>query len=145
MHRLATANVELPNGIKIHKGDRIAFSSDRMWDPEVYSDPETFDGYRYVKRREIPEYKYNSLLISTSNDHTAFSWGKHACPGRFFAAQEVKIAMVHILLKYDFRLEDPGSAGWFEVGLGMFTNPMVKISVRRRKEELDLGNCGFKN
>ncbi|KUJ15176.1 CYP-42 P450 monooxygenase [Mollisia scopiformis] len=138
MHRLATADVELPNGVKIRKGEKIAISSHRMWSEADYEDPETFDGYRFVKRRKVPGLEHKSHLISTSHEHTAFSHGKHACPGRFFAANEVKIAMVHLLLKYDMRLEEPKDAGWLEYGTNMFTNPKARMSVRRRKEEIDL-------
>lgn len=35
-----------------------------------------------------------------------FGFGRHSCPGRFFAANEVKIALCHILLKYDFKLAE---------------------------------------
>lgn len=140
MHRLATDDVELPNGIKIRKGERTAISSHRMWSESDYENPDTFDGFRFVKRRKVPGYEHKSHLISTSADHTAFSHGKHACPGRFFAANEIKIAMVHLLLKYDLKLEDAKLASWKTYGIVMFVNPDAKISVRRRKEELDMDN-----
>jgi cytochrome P450 len=140
MHRVALDDVRLPNGIKIRKGERMAISSHRMWSEDDYEDPDKFDGYRFVKRRKIPGYEHKSHLISTSHDHTAFSHGKHACPGRFFAANEVKIAVVHMLLKYDLKMEDPSEAKWYEAGINMFANPMAKMSVRRRMEEIDLDN-----
>ncbi|KAF8857357.1 cytochrome P450 [Acephala macrosclerotiorum] len=115
MHRLAVDGVELPGGIKIQKGERIAISSHRMWAETDYENPDKFDG----------------------QDHTASSHGEHACPGRFFAANEVKIAMVHLLLKYDMRVNDPSAATWLEYGINMYVDPAAKISVRR-KEELDL-------
>lgn len=83
MHRLAIADVELPNGVKIRKGERTAISSHRMWSGSDYEDPGTFYGMRFVKRRKVAGFENKSLLVSTSPDHTAFSHGKHACPGRF--------------------------------------------------------------
>lgn len=138
MHRLAIDDVELPNGINIRKGERVAISSHRMWSGNDYEDPDIFDGYRFVKRRKLPGYEHKSHLISTSHEHTAFSHGKHACPGRFFAANEVKIAMVHLLLKYDMKLKDPSGAVWKEIGINMILNPRATLDVRRRKEEIDL-------
>lgn len=138
MHRLATADVELPKGIKIRKGERTAISSHRMWSESDYDDPETFDGFRFVKRRKLPGYEHKSHLISTSADHTGFSHGKHACPGRFFAANEVKIAMVHVIIKYDLKLEDPKAASWMTHGVNMFVNPKAKMSIRRREEKIDM-------
>jgi cytochrome P450 len=143
MHRVALDNVEPPNGIKIRKGEGMAISSHRMWSENDYENSGQFDGYRFVKRRKQPGYEHKSHLISTSHDHTAFSHGKHACPGRFFAANEVKIAMVHILLKYDLKMDNPNDAIGCEVGTNMYANPMAKMSVRKRAEEIDLDNLAF--
>lgn len=140
MHRLAVEDVELPNGVKIHQGERMAISSHRMWSETDYENSEEFDGYRFLERRKLPGYEHKSHLISTSADHTAFSHGKHACPGRFFAANEVKIAMVHLLLKYDIAMDDHKGAAWKEYGMNMYANPAAKVRVRRRKEEIDLEN-----
>ncbi|KAJ5042432.1 uncharacterized protein L3040_004981 [Drepanopeziza brunnea f. sp. 'multigermtubi'] len=139
MHRQATADVELPHGVKLHKGERMAISSHRMWSASDYDDPEAFDGFRFVKRRQVPGYEQRCHLISTSHDHTAFGHGRHACPGRFFAANEIKIAMVHLLLKYDLRLDDVEcGASWWERGTSMKMNPAAKICLRRRRAEIDL-------
>lgn len=94
MHRLATTDVTLSNGMHIKKGQMTGISSHNMWSPEIYENPEMFDGYRFLQRRKLPGYEMKSQLVSTSTDHLGFSHGKHACPGRFFAANEVKIAMV---------------------------------------------------
>lgn len=40
-------------------------------------------------------------LVSATAERLAFGFGKHACPGRFFAAQELKTMLAHVLLKYD--------------------------------------------
>lgn len=138
MHRSAVRDVELPNGVRIYKGEHIAVSSHRMWDPEEYKDPESFDAFRFAERRKMPGYENKSLLVATSPDHMAFSHGKHACPGRFFAANEVKIAMVHILLKYDLKIADPSYAQWKCFGVNMIPNPKAKIMMKSRVPELDL-------
>jgi cytochrome P450 len=130
--------VELPNGIKIAKGEHTAVSSHRMWSAEDYQNPDEFDAFRFVERRKLPGYENRSLLVSTSFDHLGFSHGKHACPGRFFAANEVKIAMVHLLMKYDMKIEEPKMAQWMTFGTAMIANPKAKISVRRREPEVDL-------
>lgn len=71
--------------------------------------------------------------MATSPDHLGFAHGKHACPGRLFAANEVKIAMVHLICKYDSKLEDLSHAVWREHGTAMITNAKARLSVRRRK------------
>lgn len=94
MHRVAMTDVTLSNGTTIKKGEKMGISSHTMWSPQVYEDPDKFDGYRFLERRKLPGLEMKSQLVSTSTDHLGFSHGKHACPGRFFAANEVKIAMV---------------------------------------------------
>lgn len=94
MHRIAMTDVTLSNGTMIRKGEKMGISAHNMWSPEIYEDPEKFDGFRFLERRKQPGLEMKSQLVSTSTDHLGFSHGKHACPGRFFAANEVKIAMV---------------------------------------------------
>ncbi|KXJ90272.1 hypothetical protein Micbo1qcDRAFT_164807 [Microdochium bolleyi] len=71
-----------------------------------------------------------------------FSHGSHACPGRFFAANQLKIALSHIALHYDIA---PAAAAagdvvvavkrpenkWF---FGHMAPPLTeKVRVRRRR------------
>ena len=37
-----------------------------------------------------------------------FGYGKHACPGRFFANQEFKVILVQLIMSYDLRLHGAG-------------------------------------
>ena len=143
MHRTATTDIQLPSGVIIKKGEKTAISSHRMWSPQDYEDPEKFDGYRFVERRKIPGYENRSLLVSTSHDHLGFAHGKHACPGRFFAANEAKIAMVHLLLKYDMKIDDPTEAQYKTYGVRMFSNGKAQIRIRKREPEIDLDNLAF--
>lgn len=41
--------------------------------------------------------------MTTSDEHFAFGHGRHACPGRFFVACELKLIMAHLLRNYDMR------------------------------------------
>ena len=36
----------------------------------------------------------------------AFGYGKYACPGRFYASNEMKLVLANLLLLYDFKLPD---------------------------------------
>ena len=36
----------------------------------------------------------------------SWGYGKHACPGRWFADAEIKMILVHMLLEFDFRFPD---------------------------------------
>ncbi|KAL7269164.1 hypothetical protein RUND412_008185 [Rhizina undulata] len=38
-------------------------------------------------------------------EYLAFGHGKHPCPGRFFAVNELKLLMSYIILNYDFKVQ----------------------------------------
>ncbi|KAJ3547320.1 hypothetical protein NM208_g1575 [Fusarium decemcellulare] len=136
--RQATENIKLTNGYTISQGTRIVIDSSHMWSSAYYDDPETYDGYRFLKKRETPGEDKNTQLVSTSAAHMGFGHGVHACPGRFFAANEVKIALCHLLLKYDWRLPMGHLPQPMTHGMTYLTDPATKMVFRRRKEELNL-------
>jgi len=91
-------------------------------------------------RRE-PGKENVAQFVSTSPNHLVFGHGQHACPGRFFASNEIKIILCHILLKYNRRLiqgQPPPKIyvhGWM---LG--ADAASKLEIRRRREEIDIDN-----
>ncbi|KAJ0360013.1 hypothetical protein COL154_007902 [Colletotrichum chrysophilum] len=120
-------------------GDRIASDTYRMGDPELHQDPEKWDPYRFIKMAEQPGKANYAQLVVTSPDHLAFGHGDHACPGRFFAAYEIKIIMCHLLLKYDWEALPTTYASPMVLGFTNASNPTARVRVRRRKEiELDI-------
>ncbi|EEA24836.1 cytochrome P450 monooxygenase, putative [Talaromyces marneffei ATCC 18224] len=139
MRRIATDNITLKDGRRIPKDSMIAVSGHWSWDKSIYENPDQFDGYRFYKMSQNPKTEQMSHLVATSPQHIAFGHGKHACPGRFFAANEVKIALVHILLKYDLKLDKSSPPPKiFKMGWMMQSDSQAKILVRRRKEEISL-------
>lgn len=108
-----------------------------MWDAEFYENPLTYDGYRFLNMRSTDEEKL-AHLVSTSAKHPAFGHGAHACPGRFFAANEVKIALAHLLLKYEWKLPEGSNFKPMPYGMSFLPDPTATLLIRRRKEELDL-------
>ncbi|PPJ51477.1 hypothetical protein CBER1_09225 [Cercospora berteroae] len=92
----------------------------RHHDPDVYSDPNTFDPYRFSRPREefaaAAEREGEKLegkareewlrlqnysMTSVGKDNMAFGMGRHACPGRFFAQQELKLLVAFLVMHYD--------------------------------------------
>ncbi|KAL1955895.1 hypothetical protein VTO42DRAFT_7968 [Malbranchea cinnamomea] len=138
MRRLTEKDITLSDGTVIPKGTALFVPNSKMWDPTVYPDPHTFDPYRFLKMREMPGRETASHLVSPSPEHMGFGFGKHACPGRFFAANEVKIALCHILLKYDIRLAEGYTPVVRKNGLSLLADPLAKIAIRRRQEEISL-------
>jgi cytochrome P450 len=144
MRREAKQKVVLPDGTTINKGEQIAVDGFSMQDPDVYSDPETYDIYRYYRMRQDPATANKAHLVSTGPDNLSFGHGAQSCPGRFFAANEMKIALSHLLLKYDWELAPEASLEPKHVfGEMTHLDSNNKLRFRRRKEEVDLENLAY--
>ncbi|KAI1780930.1 cytochrome P450 [Hypoxylon cercidicola] len=138
MHRYVEKDVELSDGTLLPKGSRIIVAGDFM-NPTIYPEPEKFDAARFLKMRQQPGQEHSWQLVSTNPAHFLFGHGQHACPGRFFASNEVKIALCYLLLKYDFRFvpgEGRPAPRMFESVTSV--DQKSKIQMRRRKAEIDL-------
>lgn len=138
MNRVATEDVKLSDGTIISKGTGILVSSQRMWDPEVFDEPEKWDGYRFYNMRQQPGQEHLAQLVSTSPDHLAFGHGLHACPGRFFAANEIKITLVFLIMRYDWQLPKGQQPRILANTLRLFGDPSLQLNMRRRDQEIDI-------
>ncbi|KAL1707143.1 cytochrome P450 [Schizophyllum commune] len=92
------------NGVTLPKGTYVAASMHAAhMNPDVYPNPEVFDGFRFSRLRKKDPTKYQ--MVSTDFDYIQFGHGHHACPGRFFAANELKAMLAHLVSHYDVQLE----------------------------------------
>jgi len=139
---VAKDGLTTPSGVHIPFGNFCAVPSLAvLTDAKKYSSPESFDPFRFVDlRREVnsgerlPDHVERSRMSfpATSNDYLAFGNGRQACPGRFFAAAELKLMLAYVLLHYDFEmLPKRPSDTW--VGILRIPSPSAKIRVKRRK------------
>lgn len=119
----------LSNGQTIPAGVFIETPSHAVYnDPELYPVPESgdsFDGLRFYKLRVAggaTEHARNQFV--TTNEHNLmFGYGRHACPGRFFAANEIKMILARFLLNYDFKNEDGSKERYAQIELGKQPTP----------------------
>jgi cytochrome P450 len=111
-------------------GSHVMVDSTSLWDPAVYPNPNRFDGYRFLRKRESGDKA--SQFVQSGSDFSVFGGGRHLCPGRFFASNELKLAVAHILLKYDVRLAEGSEVKSLQLGVYKVVDPMVKLEVRRR-------------
>lgn len=138
MRREAEDTIKLNDGTIIPKGTSLVVANDRMWDSTYYDSPETFNPYRFLEMRQTPGQEAHAHLVSPSPEHLGFGLGTHACPGRFFAANEIKIFLCHMLLKYDFKLVEGTVLQHRRYGFALHADPQAKIYLRRRREEIVL-------
>lgn len=106
--RLVTKDYTLRDGFFVPAGTQIGVPTQAIsMDPEVYPNPEEFDGFRFAKLRSSDGPNTARLVYAASNlESMAFGYGRHACPGRFFADCEIKMIMVYLLTNYDFRFPE---------------------------------------
>ncbi|KAJ8179082.1 hypothetical protein LV157_007418 [Aspergillus fumigatus] len=124
--RFTRQNIKLTNGTEIPTGTPVMVTNDVAGDAAIYPDPEVFDGYRYLRMREGAD-KARAPFTTTGQNHLGFGYGKYACPGRFFAATEIKIALCHMLLKYEWRLVKDSPHDMLTSGFASFRDPRARI------------------
>ncbi|KAF4546943.1 Cytochrome P450-like protein 88 [Elsinoe fawcettii] len=132
MRRYVLEDLQLSNGLLLKKGTRINIDTQRMRDPDLHEDPRTYDAFRFHKMRQQPGGEHTAQLVSTSQDHLGFGHGEHSCPGRFFAANEIKVAMAHMLINYEWKPAENSLAGPDVKGLLMKSGAGAQIDIRRR-------------
>ena len=136
MHRYAMEDVHLSDGTFIPKNSMLAVSQEILWDEKVYPDPHTWDAYRFYRLREQPQTARGAKFINTSPEHFVFGHGTHACPGRLFAAHEIKIIVILLVQQLDWRLPigaEPLAASC--QGFHLFRDSSQKVEYRQRQGE----------
>ncbi|KAI1744956.1 cytochrome P450 [Xylaria scruposa] len=138
MGRYVENSIELSDGTILPRCSRIMVAGNFM-DPEIYTNPSEFDAARFCKLRQRAGEENRWQFVTTTPAYTLFGHGEHACPGRFFASNELKIALCHLLIKYDWDLipgEGRPKTSAFEAS--DMVDTAAKLRVRRRRAEIDL-------
>ncbi|KAH6664961.1 cytochrome P450 [Halenospora varia] len=152
--RVLNSNIKLSTGHTLPKGTRIMFPSYNImtsaetlafspaYNGPSYIPPTQFDGLRFYKLREQPGKENRHQFVTTSEDSLNFGYGNHACPGRFFASNEIKIVLIEFLTNWEFRLlgdekleggEEKRPVNYYSEA-GVTPNPFAEIELRRRKK-----------
>lgn len=145
---VAEEGLTTPDGVHISKGNSVCVPGYALHhDPDIYPGADEFRPFRFSEKRsvstevtgdkEAAQASYISRArqqwATTSNDFLGFGHGRAACPGRFFAATELKLMLAHLILHYDFEmLESRPRNAWLAINR---VPPMEQtIRIRRRKE-----------
>lgn len=132
---LAKDGIVTPSGVKIPHGATVVVPSYPVFhDADVYPDPNEFKPFRFAEQRNDENVEYikraAKAFASTSTDYLAFGHGRNACPGRFFAANELKLMLAHLILNYDIEIQGSRPPNmWF----GLNRVPPLKASIRVKK------------
>ena len=134
IQRSAVNPYTFKDGLQIPANTQISMPSHALnLDPDIYTDPSTFDGLRFFKMREaIDPNKFH--FASVSNTSINFGAGSHACPGRFFASHEIKLMLVEALLRFEMKFPDGmGRPVDMVHDFSKIPNPGAEVLFRRRK------------
>ncbi|RYP89830.1 hypothetical protein DL770_004041 [Monosporascus sp. CRB-9-2] len=105
--RKAMVPIKLSNGFNIPVGTIVQCNTNILDEtPAEWGDPHAFDGFRFYKLRSKPEDANKFQFASPTYDSMQFGFGKDACPGRFFASNQIKIILAYILSHYDIKFEE---------------------------------------
>ena len=132
---VAKDGITTPSGVKIPYGATVVVPSYPVFhDNDVYPDAEAFKPFRFAEQRSDESVDYvkraAKAFATTSTDYLAFGHGRGACPGRFFAANELKLILAHLVLNYDIEIQGsrPRNA-WY----GLNRVPPLQATVRVKK------------
>ena len=133
--------IPLSNGDELPAGAIISvpnFALDYRAEETQWKDPQEFDGFRYYNLRHSDPGEHSHHLFSEASlDAMHFGLGRQACPGRFFASNEIKLIMAHFILDYDLKL-DNSKAGrpknqFYETQV--LADADVRLKIRKRKPQ----------
>jgi cytochrome P450 len=111
--------ISLSDGTRLPAGTSIiAPQAGISHDERFFQDADTFDALRFYRLRERDDQRAREeaegyvgggnrwLFTSISDTNVNFGAGRHACPGRFFAGNEIKLILAYFLLRYEVRLKE---------------------------------------
>ncbi|KAG9187312.1 hypothetical protein G6011_05183 [Alternaria panax] len=100
--RYALKSLTLSDGVRIPRGTQIYVAASSISaDPQIVHQPEHFDGWRYYNKRLSPGEENRDQFSSIDTEWLHFGYGPHACSGRFFTSNEVKMIVIYFLSNYE--------------------------------------------
>ncbi|KAF9237109.1 cytochrome P450 [Melanogaster broomeanus] len=133
MSRKALKDFTFSDGTVIPKGAFVTVASTAMHhDNEFYENADMFDPFRFSNMRDEEGEGVKHHFVSTNPEYLTFGHGRHACPGRFFAANELKSMLAHVVMRYDVSLEDGIRPQSLRIDTAIAANPTAKVLFRKR-------------
>ncbi|KAJ8076560.1 hypothetical protein PM082_000983 [Marasmius tenuissimus] len=107
VERKALKDFTFSDGTVVPAGTTIGVPIRALQRDEAYfPNGDKFEGFRFADMREEEGESIKHQMVTPTTDYFLFGHGRHACPGRFFAVNELKLLVAHILLNYDIKAEN---------------------------------------
>ncbi|KAJ0346899.1 hypothetical protein COL26b_007761 [Colletotrichum chrysophilum] len=135
----------LSNGQVIPKGSIIEIPMIGINnDDEYFPDHDKFDALRFYKLRQAKTEQetgtkqaevvaLNQFVSVGGPTSLTFGFGRHACPGRFFAVNEIKMIMATTLANYDIKMVEGSTERYKNLDFGSVTQPDPDKKILMRK------------
>ncbi|KAK0447130.1 cytochrome P450 [Armillaria borealis] len=131
MHRTTRKDFVFSDGMVVPAGVQIVVASlSTHTDEENYEDPLEFKPWRFSEKRKQEGEGIRHHMATPSLDFVFFGHGRPACPGRFFAVNELKALMSHVLLNFDVKIDKFPTPVWFSDN--QMPNQSSKVLFRKR-------------
>ncbi|GME35460.1 cytochrome p450 monooxygenase [Neofusicoccum parvum] len=137
-NRVVRSPITLSDGTQLPVGAHLTVASDATsHDPDIIPSPDRFDPFRWARLRQSdPSSAHKHQFATTDVNSLHFGHGRHACPGRFFAAAEIKMLLAQLLLDYDFKYpQGQGRPINLSADDWLFPDPNARLLIRRRSGE----------
>ncbi|KAG7445281.1 cytochrome P450 [Guyanagaster necrorhizus] len=114
MQRTTRKDFVFSDGTVVPAGYQIVVAAlSTHTDEENYEDPLEFKPWRFSEMRQQEGEGIRHRMATPSLDFVFFGHGRPACPGRFFAVNELKALMSHVLLNFDVKMDKFPEPIWF--------------------------------
>ncbi|EGO05415.1 hypothetical protein SERLA73DRAFT_83088 [Serpula lacrymans var. lacrymans S7.3] len=134
--RKALKDFTFSNGIVVPAGCTVSVASmPTHYDSEIYENADVFNPFRFANEKQEGEQAWHQM-VSTNADYLPFGHGRGSCPGRFFAASELKTMLAHIVVTYDIKFED-GAVRPTNITFGPASTPNMKAKLLFRKRVVE--------
>ncbi|KIJ13791.1 hypothetical protein PAXINDRAFT_80408 [Paxillus involutus ATCC 200175] len=134
MTRKVMKEFTFSDGTVLPKGTIVTIASQATHlDNGIYENAEMFDPFRSANMRDEDGDGAKHLFVSTNPEYLSFGHGRHACPGRFFAGNELQSMLAHVVLSYDIKLEDNATRPRsLHIGGTISAHPTARVMFRKR-------------
>ncbi|TGJ83225.1 hypothetical protein E0Z10_g5549 [Xylaria hypoxylon] len=96
--------VTLPDGAHVPQGTWLGIPIEAIHrDETIYPDARGFDALRFARMRVEGESNKSLDASEPSDRYMFFSYGRSACPGRWFATMGMKLLIAYVTLHYDVK------------------------------------------
>lgn len=106
------------------------------YDDEIYNGANSFDAFRFYNMREKARSRdidasTQNQFVSVNQNSLVFGYGRHACPGRFFAGNKLKIIVAVALTCFDLKQTEGSTARYPDMEFAqMVITPFSRLFAR---------------